>query len=112
MNRELSLQTHVWSDGTTPRQFVQDGRTIFHRHCALCWREFVRGIDGVSDWEAAHAGVFRIERLAQSVTERWLNEDCPKRVLRADDVARAMRYADGFAEQNSAPLSPTIRASS
>ena len=105
MNHERTLQTHIWSDGTTPRQFLQDGQTIFHRHCALCWREFVRGIDGVPDWEAAHAGVFRIERLGKHVSVRWLSEECPRRVLRADDVARALRYTDGLPDQ---PLVSTI----
>ena len=110
MNREHAPQTHVWSVGITPRQVLQDGQTIFHRHCALCWREFVRGIDGVADWEAAHAGVFRIERLAKHVTERWLSEECPRRVLREDDVARALRYTDQLAAPVQASANPTIRS--
>jgi hypothetical protein len=94
MNREHTLQTHVWSDGTTPRRVDQDGQTVFHRHCELCWREFAMGIGGLPDWEAAYVSVFRIEPLTKEVSQRWLTEECPRRVLRADDIARTLRYKE------------------
>jgi len=82
--------THIWSGGNTPRQFKQDGRTFLLRQCSSCRRDFAKGIDGL-DWRAVYLGVFKVEVLADVVSAQWLEEDCPKRRLPADDIARATR---------------------
>jgi len=88
MKDSKPLQTHVWS--AIPRQILQDGRTLAHQSCVRCARDFAFELDG-SGWHAVYVGVFRVERLDEKVNERWLSQECPKRVLPADDVDRAMR---------------------
>ncbi|HXN86043.1 MAG TPA: hypothetical protein VN867_08225 [Candidatus Binataceae bacterium] len=92
MKNGYSLQTHVWADeGATPHQIMQDGRTIVHQRCLRCGRDFALELDG-SGWHALYVGVFRVELLAESVTERWLTEECPRQFLwTQDEEARAMR---------------------
>jgi hypothetical protein len=90
METRHPLRTHVWADGDIPHQITQDGRIIFHHRCIRCGRDFVQAIDR-SGWQAASAGVLRIELLADSVTERWVREECPGRLLPDDDVSRATR---------------------
>ena len=59
--------------------------------CLRCGRDFAQGFDGVYSWEAVYIGLLRIERLAKSVTERWLSEPCPGSPRPEDDELRAMR---------------------
>jgi hypothetical protein len=82
--------THIWSCRNNSRQLKQDGMTIILRQCSCCRRDFAQGIDGL-DWRAAYLGVFKIELLADAISKQWLEEDCPKRRLPGDDIARPMR---------------------
>jgi hypothetical protein len=82
--------THIWSGGSDPHRLKQDGRTIFLRQCSCCRRDFAQGIDGL-DWRAVYLGVFKVEPLADAISSQWLEEECPKRRLPADDIARATR---------------------
>ena len=66
------LHTHLWSDAN-PRQFAQDGKTIKLRQCSRCRRDFAQGLDGAS-WDAVHLGVFKVNLLEKSVSDRWLQE--------------------------------------
>jgi hypothetical protein len=84
------LQTHVWSE--MPRQILQDGRTLAHQRCTRCARDFAFELDG-SGWHAVYVGVFRVERLDEEASDRWVSEECPKQILPADDVDRATRPA-------------------
>ena len=86
----MENMNHVWSGGNTPHRIKQDGRTIFLRQCSFCRRDFAKGIDGL-DWRAVYSGVFKVELLADAVSERWLKEECPKQRLPEDDMARRMR---------------------
>ena len=79
---------HVFLD---PREVKPDGGIIVLQRCVRCQRDFGQGLDGIHRWEAVYAGVFRVERLAESVTTRWLSERCPDRRLPEDDDLRAMR---------------------
>jgi hypothetical protein len=92
MERRYPLRTHVWADGDTPRQITQDGKIIFHHRCVRCGRDFVQPIDHAG-WYAASVGVQRTELLADSVTEQWVTEDCPGRLLVDDCRSRATRQA-------------------
>jgi hypothetical protein len=85
------LYTHLWSDGANPRQLKYDGRTILHHRCLKCGRDFAQGFDGLFNWEAIHVGVLTIERLSDSVTARWLAEECPGQLVAADDGDRTER---------------------
>lgn len=86
MNNANLSGSHVWSGN--PRQTKQDGTTIILRQCSLCRRDFAQGVDD-SDWRAAYIGVFKVELLADAVNERWLKEECPRRRVPEDDIARA-----------------------
>jgi hypothetical protein len=87
-NDSNPLQTHLWADGDTPHQILQDGRTIAHQRCIRCGRDFGFELDG-SGWHAIHVSVFRVEFLPQAVSSRWLTEECPREPLPSDDVDRA-----------------------
>ena len=92
MERRQPLRTHVWADGDLPHQVTQDGEIIFYRRCVRCGRDFVQTIDGTG-WQAASVGVLRIEFLADSVTERWVREECPGRLLADDCRSRVTQRA-------------------
>lgn len=91
MENRNALHTHSWSDGSAPHVFKQDGRTIFHHRCVRCGRDFAQGLNGAG-WQAIYVGVFKVELLAETVTSRWLTEECPERPVPDDDVSRAMRH--------------------
>ena len=65
-----------------------------HHRCLRCGRDFARGFDGIFNWEAVYIGVLRVERLSDSVTARWLAEECPGKLLPADNDDRAERRAE------------------
>jgi hypothetical protein len=91
MERRHPVQTHVWADDTA-HQITQDGESIFHHRCIRCGRDFVEPTDG-RGWQAAYVGVLRIELLADSVTERWVGEECPGRLLTEDCFSRTTRQS-------------------
>jgi hypothetical protein len=88
--RAMENRNHVWSGGNNPQRIEQDGGTIFLRQCSFCRRDFAKGIDGL-DWRAVYVGVFKVELLADAVSARWLEEECPKSPLPDDATARATR---------------------
>jgi|SRR6516225_8423018 hypothetical protein len=90
MERRHPLQTHVWADDDIPQQIEEDGEIIFYHRCVRCGRDFMRSGSGTG-WQAAYVGVLRIEPLADSVTERWVREDCPGRLLTDDCRSRTTR---------------------
>jgi hypothetical protein len=92
--RPNRMDSHLWSDGATPRQLNHDGRTIMHHRCLRCGRDFAQGFDGLFHWEAVYVGVTRIERLSDNVTARWLGEACPGELLPSDNDDRAERRAE------------------
>ena len=92
MERRHPLQTHVWADDDIPHQITQGGEIVFHHRCVRCGRDFVQPTDGTG-WQAAYVEVLRIELLADSVTERWVREECPGRLLSEDCFSRTMRQA-------------------
>jgi hypothetical protein len=102
MERRHPLSTHVWADGDDPQQITQDGQIIFHHHCVRCGRDFIQTPDRTG-WQAASAGVLRVELLADSVTERWVREECPGRLLADDCRARATRLARAPKANGGAP---------
>jgi hypothetical protein len=54
-------------------------------------------------WQAATAGILRIEPLADSVTEQWVTEECPGRLLPDDGLSRATRLARAPKENSAVP---------
>ena len=88
------MDTHLWSDGSHPRQLQYDGRTILHHRCLRCGRDFAQGFEGRFNWEAVYVGIVSIERLSDSVTARWLAEECPGELRAADSDDRAERRSE------------------
>lgn len=82
--------THIWSGGNNPHWIKQDGSTVLLLQCSSCRRDFAQGIGGL-DWRAVYIGVFKIELLADAISSRWLEEDCPKYRRADDDIARTTR---------------------
>ncbi len=85
-----AFDTHSWSDSNTPRILRQDGETLLRHRCLLCGRDFASEMDP-PEWRAAYVGVFKIELLTDSVSARWLADECPQRLLPEDDDDRAQR---------------------
>ena len=85
------METHLWSDGAGPRPVQYHGRTILHHRCLRCGRDFAQGFEGRPDWKAVYIGLLSVERLSDSVTARWLAEECPGVLLAADTEDRAER---------------------
>ena len=86
-----AFKTHLWSDGPdTPHQIDLNGRKILHHRCLRCGRDFVQALDG-PDWQAAYIGILTVEPVDESVSARWLTEDCPGRMLEEDIEQRRMR---------------------
>jgi len=56
------------------------GRTIFHRQCLVCRRDFARASDD-AEWRAVHVGILEFDLMDEDTTRRWLSEDCPGRPL-------------------------------
>lgn len=93
MKNSNTLGTHLFSEGATPRVIHQDGRTIYHRCCLRCGRDFAQGMNG-GGWQAVYVGLLRVELLVNTVTDQWLAERCPGEPLWTQDArARALRHA-------------------
>jgi hypothetical protein len=86
------LHTHLWTGGG-PRAVRQDDTTLLLRRCARCGRDCAQGFDGIYVWQAVHVGVIRIERVAKSVSDRWIAEDCPGKQLESDNDDRLRKQS-------------------
>jgi hypothetical protein len=87
MSNDDLVRSHLWEGN--PRQFKQDGKTILLRQCGRCGRDFALGLTG-SDWCAIYLGALKVEPLAKSANERWLNEKCPGIRLPSDYADRGI----------------------
>jgi hypothetical protein len=76
-----------WKVERCPRRWSDDTD-----QCLRCGRDFLQKTT-TTRWQAATVGTLRIEPLADSVTERWVTEDCPGRLLADDCHSRATRQA-------------------
>ena len=88
-----TLRSHSFSEAV-PRQIRQDGKTLVLFRCQKCWRDFVRGSDPATPWQAAYVGVLRVELLSERVNQRWMAEHCPMRLIPSDDDDRARRRSE------------------
>jgi hypothetical protein len=86
-----SWNTHVWF---SRRLKLVPGQPLIQQDCHECGRAFV---DECSTGEryAVHVSIFRLHRLSDEVTSRWLSEKCPAEPLMADDADRQTRFLGG-----------------
>jgi hypothetical protein len=61
--------------------------TFIHFVCRRCLREFRYSPNGVAAWAVDESGA----ALEDRVSQRWLNEPCPEKVLKRDDYDRTRR---------------------
>jgi hypothetical protein len=96
--------THCWIGR---RLGLAPGQPLIQRVCSDCGRAFV---DECSTGEryAVHVSIFKIHRLSDEVTSRWLSEQCPAKLLAEDEADRQTRYVPraGY----SIPASPATSA--
>lgn len=89
MEKNLSSwSTHDW---TSRRLQLVPGQPLIQQVCHACGRGFV---DECSTDEryAVHVSIFKLHRLADEVTSRWLAEQCPAERLKADEADRLTRF--------------------
>ena len=84
------------------------GQPLIQRVCNDCARAFV---DECSTGEryAVHVSVFKIHRLSDEVTSRWLSEQCPGQSLIGDEADRRTRFIS-IAAVTVIPASPAATA--
>ena len=80
--------THSW---ISRRLALAPGQPLIQRVCNDCARAFV---DECSTGEryAVHVSIFKVHRLSDEVTSRWLAEQCPDQRLAGDDADRQTRF--------------------
>jgi hypothetical protein len=100
-----SWTTHYW---ISRRLALAPGEPLIQRVCNDCARAFV---DECSTGEryAVHVSIFKVHRLSDEVTSRWLAEQCPAQHLAADEADRRTRYIPKAAD-NAIPASPSASA--
>ena len=92
METNLSaLKTHDWI--TSGLETVA-GTPIIQHVCRGCGRGFVEE-RSTGALYAVHVSIFKLHRLSDDVTSRWLFEECPAQRLMADDADRRTRSVEG-----------------
>jgi hypothetical protein len=84
-------KTHDWIGR---RLEPVDGDPLILQVCRECSRGFVEECS-TGDQYAVHVSIFKLYRLSDEVTSRWLSEKCPAECLLADDADRRTRSLEG-----------------
>ena len=97
--------THCWIGR---RLVLAPGQPLIQRVCNDCGRAFV---DDCSSGEryAVHVSIFKIHRLSDEVTSRWLSEQCPAQHVAGDEADRQTRGIPKVAD-SAMPASPATTA--
>ena len=97
--------THCWIGR---RLGLAPGQALNQRVCNDCGRAFV---DECSTGEryAVHVSIFKVHRLSDEVTSRWLSEQCPAQRLIGDEADRRTRFIP-LAAVDVIPASPAATA--
>ena len=80
--------THCWIGR---RLVLAPGQPLIEHVCNDCGRAF---IDECSTGEryAVHVSIFKLHRLSDEVTSRWLSETCPAQRVAGDEADRQTRF--------------------
>jgi len=97
--------THCWIGR---RLGLAPGQPLIQRVCTDCGRAFV---DECSTGEryAVHVSIFKVHRLSDEVTSKWLSERCPAHHLAGDEADRQTRHVPNAADI-AMPASPASTA--
>jgi hypothetical protein len=89
------------------RLALAPGQPLIQRVCNDCGRAF---IDDCSTGEryAVHVSIFKLDRLSNEVTSRWLSERCPAKRLAEDEADRQTRFVP--VAGNTIPATPAATA--
>src|SRR5690349_10294231 len=96
VNQERSnagWDTHDWRTRAGRRLKIASGDFVLQRHCVRCAREFVI-FESSRTRCAVYPSAVSFYRLADDVTEHWLNEPCPGKHLQGDDDDRKRRVTE------------------
>jgi hypothetical protein len=80
--------THVWEIRQVE---VKPGVQAVQRTCQHCSRHFIDESASGAKY-AVHIGMLQFDRLSEEVTERWLAQACPGRLLDSDFADLGNRY--------------------
>src|SRR6266481_170810 len=83
-----SWKTHDWCDRSIE---IIPGEKITEFVCRKSFRAFID--DGTGRRYAIYTSTFRVDRLSDEVTDRWLSESCSNRRQTADQKAVQTRFA-------------------
>ena len=103
------LSSHCW---VSRRLELVPGQPLVQRVCHECGRAFVEDrITG--ERYAVHVSIFKLHRLSDEVTSRWLFEKCPAEPQIDDNADRQTRYllAPVVDEPAAAPIISVVPAS-
>jgi hypothetical protein len=81
--------SHRWISARG-RSLTIAGKSLRQFKCRYCRRDFVEETPTGARY-AVHVSIFDFDRLADSVTDRWLKQPCPQTALRSDDDDRRTR---------------------
>jgi len=97
--------THCWIGR---RLVLAPGQALIQRVCNDCGRAFVDEC-ATGERYAVHVSIFKVHRLGDEVTSRWLAQGCPAQRLAEDEADRQTRYIPTAAD-NAMPASPATTA--
>jgi hypothetical protein len=85
-----SWGTHDWM---IRRLELAPDQALVQQVCSKCGRAFATNLRSTERY-AVHVSVFKLHRLSDEVTFRWLSENCPNQCLVADEGDRQTRVSE------------------
>jgi len=93
---------------TSRRLVLAPGQPLIQRVCNDCARAFVDEC-ATGERYAVHVSIFKLHRLSDEVTSRWLSETCPAQRVAGDEADRQTRFIP-IAAADVVPASPAATA--
>jgi hypothetical protein len=103
---DASWNNHHWPESNPRLLQIETSRSVLHRHCVRCGRDFVTDLLSGKRF-AVSVSAISFHRLEDEVTERWLREPCHGTRLPSDDADRIRKIAEfPVSEGYAVPRSP------
>jgi hypothetical protein len=94
MRMETNLSFWNTHDRFSRRLKLVPGQPLIQQDCHECGRAFVDECS-TGEWYDVHVSIFKLHRLSDEVTSRWLSEKCPTEHLMTDEADRQIRFLGG-----------------
>jgi hypothetical protein len=78
---------HRWYQRRESHLKLESGDAVVQHHCGRCGRDIVTVLRSGAR-HAVYASILCFYRLDDEVTQRWLNEPCPRKRSQSDDDDR------------------------